>query len=339
MTAYLRKARCRIDISGGTLDLWPLFVDHSEQLCLNQLQIPIFSNIKINFKKSRKFELKIISKDYQKTFSTTDQNLDINKHKKHSLSWLIRICLHFLKKHPQKGQLLIESQTDIPPGSGLGGSSVIGANLYLALLSYFKCYPRITTQLKWKLLHELKNLETQELEKPAGTQDYLPAFFPQNTLYTYHNDLFQDSLSKLTKKWSKHILERSSLIYTGKPHHSGLNNWDIYKKYYDGHLQTKKALAKIATISQNIHEILKQNNCNDFKKLCQLVNKEWSNRLLLSPTVNSKELEQWWEKAKQYGAVARKACGAGGGGCLWVLFKDAKDKQRFDIEYFEESLI
>lgn len=159
--------------------------------------------------------------------------------------------------------------------------------------------------------------------KAAGTQDYFPALYGGVNVIEYQPQGSQWRVLGTSLNW---IGEYGSVIYTGRAHHSGLNNWDVIQRALNGDQNVVKALHKISEISQKFLKII---NTNDFTDLFPLFEEELKARLQLSPSFSSEEIEQLAKFAKSHGS-ALKICGAGGGGCVFVLSKSKEKKLTFE---------
>lgn len=317
------KSPCRIDLAGGTLDLWPLY-NFFNKTQIVHMAINIYSYSQIEHtNKNKAFQLTIHSLDLkkQKTFRSLKALENYSHDKKNPLSWLGLLSHYFLtQKKSLAGCYTFKTKSEIPPGSGLGGSSVMSVSVAKAWIKILK----LKKSSDWALQDLLKNLESVELGKPAGEQDYVPALF--GGLLNFQLSPAGKSVEKLNGAAANFISNKCCLVYTGKPHHSGLNNWDIFQKFLNNNRNVKDNLFKISELSKKLALNL---SLKRFTSFATLLNSEWETRQKLSKSVNAKELKQAWTYARKHGATARKACGAGGGGCLLVYFPNSNKCQQF----------
>lgn len=322
------KAPCRVDLSGGTLDLWPIYLNFPQGLVLNHVAIRLYATAKVTLEPSSSFKLRIVSKDYKKsrtfrTLEALEKSLSENV-KDNPLRWLCRVSHYFLQNSGwDRGSFTLETESEVPPGSGLGGSSTLGIAMGAAWAKaldkrdLFKKDP-------WLLQSLMRDLESIEIEHPAGEQDYVPAMF--GGLMTFHKGPALSEVRRFPYRFAKELMRHMALIYTGKPHHSGINNWAVYKDYIDGKASVKKAFDEIDRVS---HELVHQMLRADFHAVGALINEEWKWRQKLGLKVNAPVLKKAQEWAQKQGATAAKACGAGGGGCLLVYFDEAEKRREF----------
>lgn len=330
MSLITKKAECRVDLSGGTLDLWPLYL-YTGGLELVNMGINVFATAKVRTfakspKKTRPF-LEITSDDLHQTSqyaSIEDLAASLKlSTQENPLRWLGRLAHHVLKTSDSKTCYAIQTRSDAPPGSGLGGSSVLGVALFQALLESRGLGKKTTPAQLWGLQQTIRNLEAIEIEHPAGEQDYLPALF--GGLNVVHLGIDQKKIERLSNKTAQQLSKHLAILYTGKPHHSGINNWSVFKGFHDGNTRVRKNLLEIAEISKKMAATLR---ASALEKVPELLNLEWEARRQLSDSVDAPVLQEAWEFAQRLGATARKGCGAGGGGCLLLYVEDLKKKEK-----------
>ena len=323
-----QKAACRVDFAGGTVDLWPLYL-YLGDLELVHMGIRVQAEAKIRVKAAAKKTSPLV---------INIESLDLNRRESylglealeaslaHStrdnpLRWVNRVVAHQLAKVPKlRGEIEFVTRSDAPPGSGLGGSSTLGIAIARGLEKIL--LPKSKHEDSWKLQQSVRNLEAIEIEHPAGDQDYVPALF--GGLLVFHLGVDTRRIERLPASRAKFLGDRCALLYTGKPHHSGLNNWQIFQDFHNRNELTRTALLEIRNLSSQMAASLRKGNPKNFG---EMLNQEWALRQKLSPAVTAPVLDEAWDFARALGASGRKACGAGGGGCLLVYFDDPRAKK------------
>jgi D-glycero-alpha-D-manno-heptose-7-phosphate kinase len=321
------RAPCRIDLAGGTVDLWPLYL-HLGGLELVHMAVDVQAAVEVDFEKSRKgLQVEIESLDLERSikFASLDALHESLSHStdRNPLRWVARVTHHKLEQTGFQGRVRVRTRSDAPPGSGLGGSSVLGIALARAFEKSFAAPAKRSPA--WDLQQEIRDLEAAEIEHPAGDQDYVPALF--GGLLVFKLGPRRREVERLSKKTAEAVGDSSALLYTGKPHHSGLNNWQIFRAFHERDARVTKSLGAIRDLSGQLAAKLRSDGERAVRNfLPDLLNEEWNERLRLSPAVNAPVLDEAWSFARSTGAIARKACGAGGGGCLLVIFKSPEAK-------------
>ena len=319
------QAPCRIDLSGGTVDLWPIYLFYPEGLSLNNMALELYAHAEISFTPSDKFQLIVESRDLKakhKHSSLASLEKSVGKSiKANSLRWVERVACHFFKTWGlESGHWTLTTWSEVPPGSGLGGSSTLGVAIGAAIAKA-SGHGQVIRKDPWRYQQTLRDLESIEIEHPAGDQDYVPAIF--GGLLSFGLGVQRREITKHEESRAEDVASRLALIYTGKPHHSGINNWQVYKDFIGNKASVRKALGEIQKISRKMSEDLRGGKT---KAWIKGVGDEWASRQRLGKAVNAPVLQKAAKWAKTLGAVSVKACGAGGGGCLLVVFSDASKR-------------
>jgi D-glycero-alpha-D-manno-heptose-7-phosphate kinase len=211
---------------------------------------------------------------------------------------------------PKQG-FYIRTKSESPVGGGLGGSSSLSISVYKTFMQWFQQEQDIHEMVK-----ACSNIEAYILKTPTGTQDYYGAASQGLNIIDF--DFSGTKLQKLTHH-SGMMANKLMLIYTGKSHHSGINNWQVLKKFIDGDRETHEALLSLKKTAIKMKECcLKQ----DWQKIPELFREEYQARLMLADTFVSPEILKLKELADQNGAEGFKICGAGGGGCVGLWIKE-----------------
>jgi D-glycero-alpha-D-manno-heptose-7-phosphate kinase len=302
-------ARCptRVDLAGGTLDLWPIFSFLGGAYTINAA-IDIFTQAELTKLDNSQITIEIENTRFKKSFKDLNSLL---KDKNPKLNF-IRPQLEYWK--PIFG-FHLKTSSQSPMGGGLGGSSSLTISI-IAAFSEMEGH-RLTTHEMVRLAH---NIEAKILKTPTGTQDYIPPIEGGVNLINYgYGDFKVKKLNILHEIFDKQFL----LVYTGKPHHSGLNNWQVLKKVIDGDKKTLKCLAGLKDVSEKLLEQINKKDWN-FKKIFQ---NEYKWRSQISKSFSSPEIKRLEKLALKNGALAIKICGAGGGGSVIVWCADGQKEK------------
>jgi D-glycero-alpha-D-manno-heptose-7-phosphate kinase len=305
---WIKQSATRVDLSGGTLDCWPLYLLGGDCVTIN-LAISISTHAHLEEREGPGIEVNIRDLKYKKKFTDLKEFLackdaDLRLVQKHVAFWM-----------PKKG-FYLETFSESPVGGGLGGSSSLSISIIKAFSDWAD--RKLETYEAVNLAH---NIEAQVLRKMTGTQDYFPAIAPG--LNAIHYTAEGAKLEKL-ETTAEFFNERLSLVYTGQPHQSGLNNWQVIKASLDGDKGTLRALEDIRKVSWDVYAAIKS---SQWEQLPKLFDREFEARVRLSSSFSSPEIDRLREAALKAGALAVKICGAGGGGCVFVWSQpDRKQK-------------
>lgn len=293
----------RVDFAGGTLDLWPIHLFVGDCVTVN-LSIDIFTGCELSFKNDPSIDLDIADLKFQKTYA----NLETLLNSTEPQLLLVQAVLRYFK--PDKG-FRLKTFSQSPVGGGLGGSSSLCISLIKAFTAAGAA-PGGQTLDVYQTVNLAHNLEAKVLKTPTGTQDYFPALVPGLNLIHYTATGARLETLPMPRDL---FASRMLLVYTGKAHHSGINNWQVYKAVIDGDPKTLRSLKKLADISERVAKICRTKEWN---MLPALFHEEFAARVELSQGFSSPEIEKLKTLVLQNGGDAVKICGAGGGGCVLV---------------------
>lgn len=291
----------RIDLAGGTLDIYPLYVFLEGGYTLNAA-IDLYSRVELEVRRDDIFSFRSIDMDAHFEISRDDLLLGAGDQSLFRL--LIEIVRFYL---PQTG-LNITSHNQAPKGSGLGASSALLIALSGALNQLNGTYADGDA-----LIRQGADLEAWSLEIPTGKQDYYAALYGGLQAIYFGKAGIQREPLKLSQSFLETLNSNLVLSFTGQSHFSGTNNWNMVKRYIDNSGDTRQALQQIGQTSKLLrHALLNE----DLDQVYRLLNQEWQNRKALADGVSNTQIENMITAANQAGALANKICGAGGGGCL-----------------------
>ncbi len=289
------SAPTRIDLAGGTLDLWPLHLFFDNPPTLNAA-IDLYASVELTARRDK--TIIIESRDLGRKVKF--RNLAALP-ERHPLVLLIKLVRFY---QPKTGLHLV-TDCQAPAGSGIGGSSALNIALNGALNRFTK--RRYNHE---QMIEIARNIETQVIEVPAGTQDYYSAMY--GGVQSIRPGMVKTEPRHLPMDL-KDLNRRFVLCYTGQPHHSGINNWSVYKKVIDGNPKAHKNLSRIAEVARRMETSLEQGRLTRFE---HWFNEEWKARKALAPGISTASMDRMILAAKKKGALAAKVCGAGDGGCV-----------------------
>lgn len=319
MKKVVQEGAVRVDLLGGTLDIEPINLILPDVVTLN---VATSLKAKVELEEISQDQVIIESKDYNETKyfecgDFTSGNIYGQGFFEH-YTLVVQILDLFDIPKSLMGGLKITLQSDAPPGSGLGGSSAMAITLYKALHEFCR-RPAMNQEDKLKALQIVKATEARILDSgQTGYQDYYPALFGGVlALEAKAEGVLVNQLYNL--KLVKELEERLTLVYSGQSRLSGINNWEVYKKFFDKDETVRKGLEKIANLSQEAFQAFKD---EEVEKLVNLVAEEGRLRKNLFSNIMTEPIENLLEKIQgKFPESGIKICGAGGGGCFLVTHK------------------
>jgi D-glycero-alpha-D-manno-heptose-7-phosphate kinase len=296
-------APSRIDLAGGTLDIWPLSVLVPGAVTVN-LAIELRAAVAVEARTDDR--VRIVSKDRGRQAT---RRLPFGPYEAEGpLALLLRLAASF---DLSRGATLT-SRAAAPAGAGLGGSSTLSVAAVAALDRFSGA--RLGRE---RLLRRAMNLETTIIGVPTGNQDFLAAL--HGGLAAYHHGF--DGTRREPIKLPPGLEERLVLAYTGQPHSSGFSNWDKFRRFMEGERATVRAMRDVAGIANELLAALKE---GELDAAGRLLGREGRLRYRLAPTVATPALLEAGEAARRAGALGSKVCGAGGGGCLVAFARQGR---------------
>jgi D-glycero-alpha-D-manno-heptose-7-phosphate kinase len=296
-------APTRVDLAGGTIDIWPLYLFHPGASTVN-FGVTLHARCRIEPRADDQVILE--SRDRQVAFET--RLADIEELAREERLELISKLVHFFK--PETGFHLI-AESLAPAGAGLGGSSALAIACIGALNRLVgDRYP------ERKFIMIAANVETTVIRVPAGFQDYYGAFYGGANFIRFGADgIRRDPIEVDVDELERRVI----ICYTGEPRLSGTNNWEMFKSHIDGDPLIFESFEKIRDSARDMHLALAT---NDWERVASVMRDAYPNRKRLAPNITTPHMERLVETALGSGALAAKVCGAGGGGCIAFLCEE-----------------
>ncbi len=289
------SAPTRIDLAGGTIDIWPLYLFHDGASTLNAA-ISLRAHVQMESRSDGRVELRSIDTDRHVSaahWAELDTAGDLS-------------LLVFMARHYQLDNVTVTTRGESPAGAGIAGSSA----LTIALCGALARWTRGSVEPE-HMLTVAMNVECQTIKVPTGVQDYRPAIYGGVAAI----ELGVDGVRRVALDVDPRELERRIVLaYTGAPRNSGTNNWEIIKRHIDGDRHVFDCFERIRDTAIAMRAALDR---GDWDEVGRQIAKEWDNRRHLAPGVTTPAIDDLVARAAKAGAAAAKVCGAGGGGCLF----------------------
>ena len=313
------SARCptRIDLAGGTLDIWPIHLLLEEPAVTFNVALDLPVDVEVELRPSTP---RIV-------LASADQGLRAEYADRAALRAELaggnpRLPLlgMALEASEIEGGARVEVRATSPKGAGLGGSSALMVALLGALAHAAGQDHRARS-----LLQLAQDVETRLLRTPTGYQDYAPPFYggclalegrPGGVVVEHLHDVDLDVLGA-----------RLRLVYTGEPHHSGITNWGIVRAFLEGREHAVRSLQAIAANARVLREALR---LGDRDAALEASVEDGQLRKKMAPRISTPTLKAIDAAARRAGALGSKILGAGGGGCLLVVLGPATDAAKVD---------
>ena len=215
--------------------------------------------------------------------------------------------------------LQISTSSDLPAASGLGSSSSFTVALLLALHSI---KGEKVSQLQ--LAEEACHVEIGLLKSPIGKQDqFAAAFGGMNFIEFLQNDRVRIEPLLSSEQDFKEFLENSYLIWTRQTRNAN----EILKNQKSRLDSNKNLLDELKRVTFQFKDVI-QTDPSNLSILGNLIKESWEIKKQFSELIEIEAADEiiQFSQNKSHGY---KLLGAGGGGFVFTLLKDAADISLF----------
>jgi len=222
----------------------------------------------------------------------------------------------------------ITSTADVPAGTGLGSSS----SFTVGLLHSLYCY-RGTFVSKERLAREACMVEIDQLGEPIGKQDQYGVAYGGLNFYVFNRDgsVFVEPVIMNRQDYGR-IEQNLMMFYTGKLHSASKILAEQRKNISSG--EKEKNQLEICDCARDLKQELQKGNVDS---LGELLHKSWLLKRSLASGISNPQIDMWYEKAINSGAVGGKLLGAGGGGFfLFYVPPERQDEVRAALSDLRE---
>jgi len=302
------KAPCRVDLAGGTLDIWPLYLHHPGAVTVN-FAVDRYTSCKVETHEESDILLRSVDLGEQETYASLDALKQASKTKLPLLAYVLRYF-------GAPSGLSMETGSAAPAGAGISGSSA----LIIAIAGALNRLNGTGHPIE-KIREIAQNIEAQIIGVPTGCQDYYPAMYGGvSAIELGPAGIRRSAIPVDVDDFDARIV----LAYTGEPRNSGINNWEVTKAYIDGDRQVHRNFDRICAIAIGMRAAVEK---QDWAEVGRLLREEWTNRRKNAPGITTPLIDELVRVTRRAGALGAKVCGAGGGGCVFFLVdRGAREK-------------
>ena len=296
----IAQAPCRVDLAGGTLDIWPLYLFHPGAVTVN-FAINRFTRCAIESLESPEIRLSSGDLDTAEAYCSL-ADLDASARPR------LALPVHLLRFFRPATGLVMKTNSESPAGAGIAGSSA----LMIAAASALNRFTG-SGHGSEKIREIAQNVEAQIIRVPTGVQDYYPALYGGvSAIELSAGGVRRDPIPVDLDDFNQRIV----LCYTGAPRNSGINNWEVTKAYINGDRKVQRNFGHIATIAAGMRAAVER---ADWNEAGRLIREDWSHRRGNVAGISTPMIDRLILRARRAGSLGAKVCGAGGGGCVFFL--------------------
>jgi D-glycero-alpha-D-manno-heptose-7-phosphate kinase len=199
----------------------------------------------------------------------------------------------------------------------LGGSSCLAVSVLSALYAAREQLGQSRIPNEYELVQTAQDIEARVIRAPTGVQDYWGGI--RGGINAIE---FQPGRTRVNTFEASAVpsLEESMIVcYSGQSRQSAINNWEVFKRVFDGDQSLIQRLELIGREAESCAVALKS---GDLSALLEHSQREWKLRVGLWPNIETERTRRIDLAAMAAGARFSRVCGAGGGGVM-VIFADA----------------
>lgn len=289
------RAWCRVDLAGGTLDIWPLGMLRAGSRTVN-VAIDLAARVELTLGGAG---YRVRQGEVRREAATAGELA------RDPETALVGILSEILELPPFSAVL----ESDSPRGAGLGASSAL-AVAFVAAAEAELGRPPSTPARRTAVA---RDAEARLMQLPTGVQDQYPGLLGGAL------EILQQPGGEAVRPLAvdlEALGDRLLVVYTGTSHFSAGQNWEVVRRRLNGDPESVALFDGIVAAAEELPAALE---AGDWPLAGALVSREWSFRRRLAEGISTPEIERLLATAADLGAWGGKACGAGGGGCVAVL--------------------
>ena len=212
-------------------------------------------------------------------------------------------------------QIEITTLADIPAGTGLGSSGSFTTALVKALYAHRR-----------RLIHPAElariacEIEIDRLGEPVGKQDQYIAAFGGITGFRFHKDGEVEARPVNISMDTLFDFEDNLLLFfTGFSRSAGSILKDQDTRTQESDQEMLNNLHYVKELGLRSRKALEEGKTREFG---EIMHEHWEHKKIRSGGMSNPEINEWYEAAKDNGAIGGKLVGAGGGGFLMFYTED-----------------
>jgi D-glycero-alpha-D-manno-heptose-7-phosphate kinase len=300
----ITRAPLRISLGGGGTDLPSYYRDHGGFVLSAAIDRYVYITLHETFQ--REFLIK---------YSATEnvQTIDEIKHP------IIREALRMVPVAAP--HLEIVSMSDIPAGTGLGSSGSFTVALLRALHSLNKDF--VPRQV---LAEQACKIEIELLKEPVGKQDQYIASFGGITAFDFPQEgPVRVTPLPLSNETLYNLEDNLLLFFTGFTRSASQILAEQDQKTRGGDTGMIDHLHQIKQFGYESKAALE---AGDLRRFACIMHEHWERKKYRSQSMTNSRIDEYYQLARDNGAIGGKLIGAGGGGFLMVYSEDKTKLRR-----------
>ena len=314
----------RIDFAGGWSDTPPICVEQGGSVLNAAVTLNGVRPVQVTVSRLAEMIVDVESRDLGKR-GVYRTDAEIADHADPS-DWgcLVKSALTVVGYRIAEGGLRICISADVPKGSGMGTSSILGAALITALGKVRGC------AYDWRKVSDLTLALEREMRTGGGWQDQLGGLLPGVKLLRSTPGARQRIAVKTlgdaaTRRFSKFLRDRALLYFTGQKRMARNVLCGVLRFYRDN--PSGIARAVVGRLKREAVQGFQAIERGDWCSFCAAVNGYWLSKKALDPGSTNPGVEAIIARIAPWTAAV-SLCGAGGGGFMFIVASSRAAKAR-----------
>lgn len=200
--------------------------------------------------------------------------------------------------------------SQIPPGTGLGGSGAVAVSMITALAAW-----QNQPMSKLEIAEKACDISINRLKLPSGKQDEFGA-----TMGGLNHIIFTREGTTVNPVPTPPgvidtLQERLMLFYTGRSRESTRILTNQSRASLEQDPKTLERMHRIKTLGQDILQTIVEGRLDDF---ADMLHQSWMQKRAVASDITNSQIDLAYDTARQNGALGGKITGAGGGGFLML---------------------
>ena len=311
-------APVRIDFAGGWSDTPPICYKEGGTVLAAAVTVDGRRPISVTVSPRRDRLVKVVSKDLGRSRLLRSAAEIADHHDPHDWCCLAKAALAVTGFRFGSRGIDIVLSSDLPKGSGMGTSSILGAATIAALTG--DADPARVGELTLRL--------EQEMRTGGGWEDQFAGMTPGvKMLRSKPGEPQRIAVSpvRATPGFRTALLRRSLLYFTGQKRMARNVLRRVLGFYADNPHNFGKTL--IASVKRGAERAARAAAAGDIESFAQCVNEYWRDKKLLDAGSTNEAVDDIIDAIRPY-ASAVSLAGAGGGGFMYILAKSPPDARR-----------
>ena len=314
----------RIDFAGGWSDTPPICFEMGGTVFNAAVKLNGARPVKVRVRRILDREVRVESADLGRSCTISD--MACIRAPKDPSDWcaLVKSALTVTDFSFENGGLDISISADVPKGSGMGTSSILGAALVTAL-------ERIAGRdAGWRKVSALTLALEKEMQTGGGWQDQIGGLLPGAHLVCTKPGIRQEpAVRRLSPNaeaaFAAFLKERALLYFTGRKRMAR----NVLRGVLAFVAENPDDIARsiIRRLKADAEKAFESAEEGDWDAFCSAVNDYWLSKKALDPGSTNPLVELIIARMAPW-ISAVSLCGAGGGGFMFVVARSAKAKAK-----------